>query len=77
MLHVGLDVHARETSIGVLDKDGSTQMRRRVTGHWNKVLDVLNEIKRPFAACQDRRGGDRALSLARHAGDAHHGRTLA
>ena len=26
-------------------------MRRWVTGHWNKVLDVLNEIERPFAAC--------------------------
>src|SRR3712207_2760275 len=50
--YVGLDVHARRSSLCVLD-DGGRQLRQfEVRGAWPELLErVAAEVPRPFSVC--------------------------
>jgi len=51
MLHIGLDVHARQWTYVVLDENGKKRMTRSGRGAWTKLLQELAEIKEPYAIC--------------------------
>ena len=51
MLHVGLDVHWRQSTFCVLDGNGRHLRTRAIRGTWDKVLPEMAKIKRPFAVC--------------------------
>lgn len=50
MHYVGLDVHARRSSVCVLNADGKTLRQFEVRGDWPALLDrVAADVPRPFA----------------------------
>ena len=51
MLYVGLDAHWRRSTFCVLDENGKKLRSRTVRGTWNRVMDALSEIKKPFEVC--------------------------
>jgi transposase len=52
MHYVGLDVHARRSSLCILDSCGRVVKRLEVKGPWPKLLDrIAAEVPRPFAVC--------------------------
>jgi transposase len=52
MHYVGLDVHARRSSLCILDSIGKVVKRLEVKGSWPKVLEqVAAQVPRPFAVC--------------------------
>ena len=52
MHYVGLDVHAKRSSLCILDSCGKVVKRLEVQGPWPKLLErVAAEVPRPFAVC--------------------------
>jgi len=52
MHYVGLDVHARRSSLCILDPCGKVVKRLEVKGPWPKLMDrIAAEVPRPFAVC--------------------------
>jgi transposase len=52
MHYVGLDVHAKRSSLCILDSWGKVVKRLEVRGSWPKLLErVAAEVPRPFAVC--------------------------
>lgn len=52
MHYVGLDVHARRSSLCVLDGDGKTVRQLEVRGEWPTLLErIAREVPRPFSVC--------------------------
>lgn len=51
MRYVGMDVHARQTTICVLDEHGRKERTWTIHGSWEKVLEALGEIKGPWSIC--------------------------
>lgn len=52
MHYVGLDVHARRSSLCVLDTHGKAVRQFEVKAAWPQMLDrVAAEVPRPFAVC--------------------------
>ena len=50
MHYVGLDVHARRSSVCVLNADGKTVRQAEVRGDWPALLErIATEVPRPFA----------------------------
>src|SRR6185437_3285936 len=55
MQYVGLDVHARRSSLCILDSDGKTVNRLEVNGPWPKLIEqVERSVPRPLR-CVTRR----------------------
>ncbi len=49
---VGLDVHARRSSVCILDGCGKTVKQMEVRGGWPLLLErISQEVPRPFAVC--------------------------
>lgn len=54
MYYVGLDVHAKRSSICILDANGKLVKRLEVKGTWQKLLETIdNQVPRPFAVCYE------------------------
>ena len=54
MQYVGLDVHARRSSLCILDSDGKTVNQFEVVGPWPQLLaEVERSVPRPFAVCYE------------------------
>jgi transposase len=54
MHYVGLDVHARRSSVCVLNADGKAVRRFEVRGDWPALLERLAaDVPRPFAVCYE------------------------
>lgn len=52
MHYVGLDVHAKQSSLCILDGDGKTVKRTEVKGTWPLLLErMAAEVPRPFSIC--------------------------
>jgi hypothetical protein len=52
MHYVGLDVHARRSSLCILDPLGTVVKRLEVRGSWPRPMDqVASQVPRPFAVC--------------------------
>lgn len=52
MHYVGLDVHARRSSLCILGPDGQVVKRVEVRGAWPRLMErVAAEVPRPFAVC--------------------------
>jgi len=61
MLYVGLDVHAKRSSICILNHDGKTVKQELIKGPWPAVVDRLRGIDQPFAVCYEASCGYGAL----------------
>lgn len=54
MYYVGLDVHAKRSSMCILDEDGKLVKRLEVKGPWPRMLQVVDEqVPKPFAVCYE------------------------
>lgn len=54
MYYVGLDVHAKRSSICILDDHGKLVKRLEVKGDWSRLLEVVDaQVPRPFAVCYE------------------------
>jgi transposase len=52
MHYVGLDVHAKRSSLCILDSFGKVVKRMEVRGSWPKLLEqVTSQVPRPFSVC--------------------------
>jgi transposase len=77
--YVGLDVHLRQSTICVLDKQGRKIASKTIHGPWAKVRTELSRIRRPFALCFEASVGygfvyEQLRGLARHVVVAHPGK---
>ena len=76
--YVGLDVHQSQSSFCVLDGNGKVVKRMQVRGHCSKLIDVVEELPRPFVICYEASCGygylyDRLRKVARRVVVAHPG----
>jgi transposase len=54
MYYVGLDVHAKRSSICILDADGKLVKRLEVKGAWARLFEEVDRsVPRPFAVCYE------------------------
>ena len=54
MYYVGLDVHAKRSSLCILDANGKLVKRLEVKGPWRKLLETVDaQVPRPFAICYE------------------------
>ena len=80
MHYVGLDVHARRSSLCILDSCGKVVKRLEVKGSWPKLMErVAAEVPRPFAVCFEASCGyghlhERLSALAERVAVAHPGK---
>lgn len=51
MLHIGLDVHSRMSSLCILDSHGKVVKRLEVKGHPSSVIQRLRRLEEPFVIC--------------------------
>jgi transposase len=62
---VGLDVHARESTVAIFDQETGELSTRRVVGRPHELLPVLREIARPARIVYE--AGPTGCGLARRA----------
>ena len=80
MYYVGLDVHARRSSVCILDSRGKVVKRLEVKGSWPRLMDqVASQVPRPFSVCFEASCGygylhERLSALAGHVAVAHPGK---
>ena len=80
MHYVGLDVHARRSSLCILGPTGKVVKRVEVKGPWPKLLDrIAAEVPRPFSVCFEASCGygylhERLSALAERVAVAHPGK---
>lgn len=54
MYYVGLDVHAKRSSLCILDDNGKRVKHLEVKGSWQKLLEIVDaQVPRPFAICYE------------------------
>jgi len=54
MYIVGLDVHAKRSSMCILDENGKLVKHLEVKGSWQRMLQVVDEqVPKPFAICYE------------------------
>jgi transposase len=53
MHYVGLDVHARESSLEILNDRGQTVKRQTVRGNWDDLVDAVAKLPRPMSICYE------------------------
>ena len=51
MYSVGIDVHAKRSSICILDQNGKLHKHLQVRGTWPKLMQAIDTLPRPFAVC--------------------------
>jgi len=51
MLHIGLDVHERLTSVHILDANGKKCKAYTLKGHWTELPAQLKKLSEPFQVC--------------------------
>lgn len=78
MWYVGLDVHWRSSSICILDEKGVMVKQLVVKGSWDRLVEVLGGLDRPFAVCYEASCGyghlhDRLAVIAKRVVVAHPG----
>jgi len=76
MLHVGLDVHSRQSSLRILNSSGGLVNRCEVRGPRAAVVEWLRQLNEPFSLCYEASCGyghlyEQVRPLARHAAVAH------
>jgi transposase len=49
--HVGLDAHWKQSTFCILDENGQKIRSRTVRGGWQKMLEELESLEKPFAVC--------------------------
>ena len=80
MHYVGLDVHARRSSLCILGPDGKVVKRLEVRGTWPRLMEqVAAQVPRPFSVCFEASCGygylhERLSSLADRVAVAHPGK---
>ena len=80
MYFVGLDVHARRSSLCIVDSGGRPVKRLEVRGSWPKLIEeVAASVPRPFAVCYEASCGygylhERLSRLAERVAVAHPGK---
>lgn len=80
MHYVGLDVHARRSSLCILGPCGKVVKRLEVRGSWPKLLEqVASQVPRPFSVCFEASCGygylhERLSALAERVAVAHPGK---
>lgn len=79
MYYVGLDVHAKRSSLSILDDNGKLVKHVEVKGSWHRLLEVVDaQVPRPFAICYEASCGygylyDQLAKRARRVSVAHPG----
>src|SRR6187551_2048615 len=79
MHYVGLDVHAKRSSVCILDGDGKVVKQMEVRGAWPALLErVAADVPRPFAVCFEASCGygylhERLSTMAQSVAVAHPG----
>jgi transposase len=78
MRYVGLDVHKSQSSFCVLDENGKKVESRTLRGPWDRILQGLMGVKKPFAVCFEATTGygylhDRLKRMAERVEVAHPG----
>ena len=79
MHYVGLDVHARQSSLEMLDDDGKTVKRMTIKGPWSKVIEAVEQLpQRPLAIAYEASCGygylhDRLTPVAQRVAVGHPG----
>jgi transposase len=79
MYYVGLDVHAKRSSVCILDGCGKVVKQMEVRGEWPVLLDrIAKEVPRPFAVCFEASCGygylhERLSAMAQSVAVAHPG----
>ena len=54
MYYVGLDVHAKRSSMCILDANGKLVKRLEVKGAWPRLLEVVDQqVPKPFTICYE------------------------
>lgn len=53
MHYVGLDVHARQSSLEILNDRGQTVKRQTIHGSWDRVAQAVAELPRPMSICYE------------------------
>lgn len=51
MYCVGLDVHAKRSSLCILDENGKRHKHLEVRGPWTKLMETIDTLPRPFSIC--------------------------
>jgi transposase len=80
MHYVGLDVHAKRSSLCILGPTGKVAKRLEVRGPWPKLMEqVAAEVPRPFSVCFEASCGygylhERLSALAQRVAVAHPGK---
>jgi transposase len=76
MLYVGLDVHARQSSLCILNAAGGTVNQIQLKGSRAQVVDRLRQLDQPFSVCYEASCGyghlyEALRPLAHHVAVAH------
>jgi transposase len=80
MHYVGLDVHAKRSSLCILGPSGKVVKRLEVRGAWPRLMErVAAEVPRPFSVCFEASCGygylhEKLSALAQHVAVAHPGK---
>jgi transposase len=53
MHYVGLDVHARESSLEILNDRGQTLKRQTIRGNWDDLVAAVAKLPRPMSICYE------------------------
>ena len=61
MWFAGLDVHARSSTVCILDQQGRKVKSQTIRGSWWKAIDWLKDLGHPFAVCYEASCGYGAL----------------
>jgi transposase len=78
MHYVGLDVHARQSSLQMLDDNGKSVKHMTIKGTWPKLIEAVEQLPRPLSICYEASCGygylhDRLSRIAAHVAVAHPG----
>lgn len=80
MHYVGLDVHAKRSSLCILGPSGKVVKRLEVRGSWARLMQqVASQVPRPFSVCFEASCGygylhEKLSALAQHVAVAHPGK---
>ena len=53
MHYVGLDIHARESSLEILNDRGQTVKRQTIRGNWDDLAAEVAKLPRPLSICYE------------------------
>lgn len=61
MFTIGLDVHQSRSSVCILESQGNPLRRQEIPGGWDKLLEFLQHLERPWQICFEASTGYGAL----------------